>query len=64
MKELGYIIELIIDRQVNLLSYARALMRVNRDIAFRQFVKEIYELKSTVENDKERKLFKNPLNVI
>ena len=64
-KELGYKIVLINDNQPNFLSYAGKTNKVNGDTAFKQYVKELYELKEKFSDNTELKqIFKDPLNII
>lgn len=61
-KELNYEIELIVDGHNNLLSYADKNSKINGNIIFEEFVKELYKLKAEFHDI--RNIFKKPLNII
>lgn len=60
-KELGYRIEIIEDDKPNLLSYAGPNMRLSGN-AFKEFVKELYELKKSL--GKQFPIFKKQITVL
>lgn len=63
LKSLGCTIKIIDNgSEPNLLSYAGADMRVNGDVAFKQYVDELYELKSTDIDNKD--IYKCPMKMI